>query len=90
MAIDAIGLFEGGLAEICDITVAVTAPEEIRIQRLIQREGITREYASSRVAAQQSNEEFSKMCDYTLENDGTYEDFQRKCLAFFSRTDLMK
>ena len=90
VAIDAIGLFEGGLAEICDITVAVTAPEEIRIQRLIQREGITREYASSRVAAQRSNAEFSKMCDYTLENDGTYEDFQRKCLAFFSRTDIMK
>ena len=90
VAIDAIGLFEGGLAEICDITVAVTAPEEIRIQRLIQREGITREYAFSRIAAQRSNEEFSKMCDYTLENDGTYEDFQRKCLAFFSRTDIMK
>ena len=90
VAIDAIGLFEGGLAEICDITVAVTAPEEIRIQRLIQREGITREYAASRIAAQRSNEEFSKMCDHTLENDGTYEDFQRKCLAFFSRTDIMK
>ena len=90
VAIDAIGLFEGGLAEICDITVAVTAPEEIRIQRLIQREGISHEYAAARIAAQRSNEEFSKMCDYTLENDGTYEDFQRKCLAFFSRTDIMK
>ena len=90
VAIDAIGLFEGGLAEICDITVAVTAPEEIRIQRLMKREGITREYAFSRIAAQRSNAEFSKMCDYTLENDGTYEDFQRKCLAFFSRTDIMK
>ena len=33
-AIDAIGLFEGGLAELCDVTVAVTAPTELRIQRL--------------------------------------------------------
>ena len=90
VAIDAIGLFEGGLAELCDITVAITAPEEDRIQRLIDREGISREYAAARVAAQRSNEEFADLCDYALENDSSYEDFQRKCLAFFSRTDIMK
>ena len=48
-AIDAIGLFEGGLAELCDVTVAVTAPEEIRVQRLIARDGISEEYARSRI-----------------------------------------
>ena len=90
VAIDAIGLFEGGLAELCDITVAVTAPVESRIQRLMDREGISREYAASRIAAQASNEEFSKKCDYTLENTGTREDFLRKCLAFFSDPDIMK
>ena len=90
VAIDAISLFESGLAELCDITVAVTAPEEDRIQRLISREGISREYATSRIAAQKRNEEFAEMCDYTLENDGTYQDFQRKCLAFFSNADIMK
>ena len=90
VAIDAISLFEGGLADLCDITVAITAPEENRIQRLMEREGITREYAVSRIAAQKSNKEFSKMCDYTLENDGTYEDFQRKCLAFFADPVIME
>ena len=90
VAIDAVGLFEGGLAELCDITVAITAPEDVRIQRLMEREGITREYALSRIAAQKTCEEFSKMCDYTLENDGTYQDFQRKCLAFFASPDIMK
>jgi dephospho-CoA kinase len=90
VAIDAISLFEGGLADLCDITVAITAPEENRIQRLMEREGITREYAVSRIAAQKRNEEFSKMCDYTLENDGTYEDFQRKCLAFFADPVIME
>ena len=34
-AIDAIGLFEGELAELCDVTVAVTAPTEERVQRLM-------------------------------------------------------
>ena len=90
IAIDAIGLFEGGLAELCDITVAITAPVEDRIQRLMDREGISREYAQSRIAAQRSNAEFSKMCDYTLENDASQEDFQRKCLAFFGSPAIMK
>ena len=40
-AIDAIALFEGGLAELCDTTVAVTAPEEIRVRRLMQRDNIS-------------------------------------------------
>ena len=90
VAIDAIGLFESGLAQLCDITVAVTAPEEVRVQRLVERESISREYAESRIAAQPSNEAFVKMCDYTLENSGSRENFQRKCLAFFSDPAIMK
>ena len=83
VAIDAIGLFEGGLAELCDTTVAVTAPEQDRIARLMAREGITEEYAASRVAAQKSNEYFAGLCDHTLENKGDLDAFATKCLAFF-------
>lgn len=88
-AIDAIGLFEGGLAQLCDCTVAVTAPEESRAERLMKREGITREYALSRIRAQRSQEEFAAMCDYCLHNDGTAEEFYSKCLAFFEELDIM-
>ena len=42
-AIDAIGLFEGDLAQLCQVTVAITAPEQERIRRLIARDGITEE-----------------------------------------------
>ena len=89
-AIDAIGLFEGGLAEICDVTVAVTAPEEQRVQRLMARDGITESYARSRIQAQHNAEYFSNLCDYTLENSGTEAEFQAKCLAFFQSLDIMK
>ena len=41
-AIDAIALFESGLCSLCDLTVAVTAPEEVRIERLVGRDGISR------------------------------------------------
>ena len=40
-AIDAINLLEGDLPERCDVTVAVTAPVEIRVGRLKERDGIT-------------------------------------------------
>ncbi len=83
VAIDAIGLFEGGLAELCDVTVAVTAPEKDRIARLMAREGISEEYARSRIAAQKSNDYFSGLCSHTLENTTTLEGFRAKCLAFF-------
>ena len=83
IAIDAIGLFEGKLAELCEVTVAVTAPESCRAQRLMKRENISDEYALSRIRAQKAQEEFAASCDYTLVNDGTEAEFQEKCLAFF-------
>ena len=89
-AIDAIGLFEAGLADICDVTVAVTAPEEIRIARLMARDGISRDYARSRIAAQHSDQWFREKCGYVLRNDGTREQFRNKCLAFLAELDIMK
>ena len=89
-AIDAIGLFEGGLATLCDITVAVTAPEEARIQRLMVRDGIGRDYAKRRIAAQKSAEWFRERCDYCLENNGTRADFQKTCLAFLRKLGIME
>ena len=89
IAIDAIGLFEGGLAGLCDVTVAVTAPEAVRAQRLMAREGISEEYARARIAAQRPQEEFSRLCDHTLANDGTAEEFREKCLAFFKHLGIL-
>ena len=90
MAIDAIGLLEGGLAKLCHVTVAVTAPTEQRIARLIAREGITREYAQKRIDAQHDNAYFSQLCDHTLENKGEKATFEAQCLAFFHDLAIIK
>lgn len=90
VAIDAIGLFEGGLAELCDVTVAVTAPLEERVKRLMNRDGITEEYAKSRISAQHSDSWFRENCDHVLVNDGNIEVFQAKCLAFLFSLGIMK
>lgn len=89
-AIDAIGLFESGLNRLCDLTVAVTAPEEVRVQRLMQRDGISPEYARSRIAAQHSPQWFSSRCDAVLENNGTAEEFRKKSIAFLDSHGIIK
>ena len=81
-AIDAIGLFEGGLAPLCHVTVAVTAPEEQRVARLVKREGISPEYAKKRIDAQHKDSWFREKCDRVLENDSDLDAFATKCLAF--------
>ncbi len=88
-AIDAIGLFEGGLAGLCDVTVAVTAPEDQRIARLTVRDGITEEYARLRIGAQHSDDWFREHCDYTLENSTTKTEFETKCLAFLAEIGIL-
>ena len=89
-AIDAIALFEGGLAELCHMTVAVTAPEEVRIQRLMRRDNISEDYARSRIAAQHDENWFRQHCDCTLENNGTEIQFREKCLAFLKNRDIIE
>ena len=88
-AIDAIGLFEGGLAELCDVTVAVTAPLEQRIQRLMERDCISEEYARSRIAAQKSDAWFRSHCDVVLENPGDLQSYATKCLDFLKHLGIM-
>ena len=88
-AIDAIGLFEGDLAALCDVTVAVTAPEEERVRRLMRRDSISREYALSRIRAQHEESWFAEKCDCILENTGSFSAFREKCIEFLTRLGIM-
>ena len=89
-AIDAIALFEGGLAELCDLTVAIVAPVETRVKRLMARDNIPEDYARSRIAAQHDEGWFRERCDEILENNGDLASFQAKCLAFLTRQGIME
>ena len=78
VAIDAIELIGSGLAETCTAVVGILADKETRIQRIMNRDGISREYAQMRVEAQRPNSYFEENCDYTLYNNGSRD-------AFFQR-----
>ena len=88
-AIDAIGLFEGDLAQLCHVTVAVTAPVEERVRRLMARDGITEAYARSRIEAQHNDAWFAQRCDHVLENSGNIDAFATKCVDFLRNIGIM-
>lgn len=82
-AIDAIELFSSGLAKRCTATIGVVADREVRIDRIMRRDGISREYAMMRVNAQRPNEYFIQKCSHVLENNGSQEEFIEKCRKTF-------
>ena len=88
-AIDAIELFDSGLADLCHVTVAITAPLEDRVQRLMARDGISEAYARSRIAAQKDPAWFRANCDSILENNGDKDAFATKCVDFFRSYDII-
>ena len=63
-------LFESGSFRLNDYTVLVTAPEAVRIARVVQRDGITSEQVQSRMRRQWSDEEKMRLADFTIVNDG--------------------
>ena len=70
--IDAIALFESGEDALCDFTVAVIAPKEIRLERIIKRDNITEKKALERINAQKDNCFFTEKADFFLRNFPPY------------------
>ncbi|MCD7872467.1 MAG: dephospho-CoA kinase [Clostridiales bacterium] len=79
--LDAPQLFESGATGLCSKTVAVIAPEELRLKRIMKRDGITKEQAKQRINAQHSEEFFKENSDFIIINDGRDTDIQIKTLS---------
>ena len=86
LAIDAINLFESGLAGLCDTTVGVLCDRETRIRRIMARDSLTRDYAALRVDAQKPDSFYADHCDTILQNAGTRESFARAADQYLTNT----
>lgn len=62
-------LFETGLYKELDKNILVTAPLDIRIQRVMERDKVSRDEVAARMANQMSDEEKVRLADYTIVND---------------------
>ncbi len=64
-------LYESGSFKDCDRVITVFAPEEVRVKRVMERNGITEEEVRARMAHQWPETEKLKRADYVIYNDGT-------------------
>ncbi len=62
-------LFESGSYKMCDTTILVTAPYEIKLKRVMQRDGVSAEQVKARMDKQLSDEEKSKLANHCIVND---------------------
>ena len=63
-------MYESGADRLVDKVVVVTAPEEVRIARVMQRDGISREKAQQWMDRQWTQEQVRQRADYEIVNDG--------------------
>ena len=83
---DAINLIESGMSRLCCRTVGITAPAEVRVKRIMVRDGISEEYARLRIAAQKDEAFYHSNCTDVLENTAeSPAEFQQQALQFFTR-----
>lgn len=64
-------LFEAGFEDMVDAVVMVYAPEALRVERAMKRDGATEAQIRARIAAQMDDEEKCRLSDYIIHNDGS-------------------
>ena len=75
VAVDAPTLIESGFYRSCDMIIAVIAPAEARIERIMARDGISEERARQRVLSQKDDDFYSSVADITIFNGKNEADF---------------
>jgi len=73
IVLDAAILFEAGWDTLCDTIWTVEAPARLVIERLVQRNAMTRAEAQARLKTQMSNAARARRADRVIRNDGTRE-----------------
>lgn len=71
VVLDAPQLFEAGADKDCNVIVSVLADREVRMERIMKRDGIDRDTACRRIAAQKSDDFFRTHSNYVIENNGS-------------------
>ena len=70
--IDAAALLESDCRSLCSFIVVVTAPEDIRLERILKRDGITKEQALTRIRAQKDDGYYFASADHIVRNHPPY------------------
>lgn len=85
LILDAIKLFESGMAEDCDEIWVVTAPREIQIERIMRRNTVDRAEAERRIDAQPPQEEKIARANVVIDNSGPLDATRQQVLNAWER-----
>jgi dephospho-CoA kinase len=74
IVIEAIKLLEGDLRKVCDSIWVTNAPEEVQIERLIRKRGMSRDQATERIHMQSAQVAKVTAANIVITNSGSYDD----------------
>ena len=74
--VDAPVLFESGFDSECDIVICVISDPDLRVKRIIERDGISQDAALKRLSNQIPNEELVSRCDYVIYNNSGIDELK--------------
>ena len=78
-------LFESGIDQLCDVTLAVLAEREGSLARIMKRDGIDRPRAEARLNSQPDDDFYRQRADLLLHNTGTLAQFEEKVDTFVKK-----
>lgn len=76
---------EHGFLDTVDEVWVVTAAVETRIKRIVQRSGLSRDEAASRINAQMKDEDYLDLADRIIDNDGSFEMLKRQVTGLYKK-----
>ena len=83
LVVDLALLAETGSGQDFDQVLAVSAPAEVRVARLMESHDMTRERAWALIDEEAADEERAEIADTVIENDGSLEDLQEAVRAYW-------
>ena len=84
IVVEAALLLESGMDTLVDRILLVTADTEIRLKRVMARDGLDPRLIRDRMARQMSQEEKEKIADYRIVNNGTLSELETQVAAFLA------
>ena len=87
---DAPQLYESGGDVLCDMVIAVTAPAEVRLERIIRRDGLSEEEALLRMRAQKSEEYYTCRADAVIDGGQPEEKVRESFRRIVEKWGILK
>ncbi|NBD27007.1 dephospho-CoA kinase [Paenibacillus glycinis] len=81
-------LYETGQADLYDAVMVVYAPKTVQAERLMTRNGLTREQAEQRIDLQMDIEQKRSLADVVIDNSGTLDDTKQQVERFWQEQGL--